>query len=196
MIFRGLKHITDATPEERAVIAAISAGVSVYSSHTALDSASHGVSYRLGSMLGLEDMSVLVPQAGGADTGLGIVGFLPAPMPIEVFVSMVKNVYGARVVRRSEGRQDISIVRKVALCSGSGGEFLSVAIRERADAYITSDTRYHDFVDFGKEILMVDTGHYESEICTKSIFSDIISEKFPNFAVRQSRAEQNPVRYV
>ena len=87
-------------------------------------------------------------------------------------------------------------VRRVALCSGSGGEFVATAIGGGADAYITSDTRYHDFVDFGKAILMVDTGHFESEICTKSIFSDIISEKFPTFAVRQSRAEHNPVRYV
>ncbi len=84
----------------------------------------------------------------------------------------------------------------VALCSGSGGEFIPDAIAAGADAYITSDTRYHDFVDFGRDILIVDTGHFESEICTKSIFSAIVSEKFPNFAVRQSRAEHNPVRYV
>ena len=100
------------------------------------------------------------------------------------------------MVRRSEGPEGMEKVSRVALCSGSGGEFIGTAIARGADAYITSDTRYHDFVDFGKKILMVDTGHFESEICTKSIFSAIISEKFPTFAVRQSRAEQNPVRYV
>ena len=70
------------------------------------------------------------------------------------------------------------------------------AIAAGADAYVTSDVRYHDFLDYGKDILIVDTGHFESEICTKSIFSAIVSEKFPTFALRQSRAELNPVRYV
>lgn len=196
LIFKGLRHITGATPVERAVIAAISGGIAVYSSHTALDSASAGVSHRLGEMLGLSSMSVLAPQAGSPDTGLGIVGEFAEPLTADAFIARVKEVYGAPTVRRSAGPERRREVRRVALCSGSGGEFVVEAIARGADAYITSDTRYHDFVDFGRAILMVDTGHYESEICTKSIFSAIISEKFPTFAVRQSRAEQNPVRYV
>lgn len=196
LIFKGLRHITGASPVERAVISAISGGVAVYSSHTALDSASEGVSHRLGSMLGLTGMRVLAPQDGSLTTGLGIVGDYPEAPGIGEFIERVKEVYGAPVVRRSAGREGQERVCRVALCSGSGGEFIGDAIAAGADAYITSDTRYHDFVDHGKEILMVDTGHFESEICTKSIFSDIISEKFPTFAVRQSRAEQNPVRYV
>ncbi len=196
LIFKGLKHITGASQVERSVISAITGGIAVYSSHTALDSASRGVSHRLGSMLGLADMSVLDPQPGSPETGLGVIGHYPEPIPVADFIRRVKEVYGASVVRRSEGPEGMERVGRVALCSGSGGEFIGTAIARGADAYITSDTRYHDFVDFGKKILMVDTGHFESEICTKSIFSAIISEKFPTFAVRQSRAEQNPVRYV
>ncbi|MCM1076675.1 MAG: Nif3-like dinuclear metal center hexameric protein [Bacteroides sp.] len=196
LLFKGLKQITGASPVERAVISAISEGIAVYSSHTALDSASHGVSHKLGSMLGLESMQVLAPQPGSPTTGLGVIGEFSHPMDTDRFISLVKEVYGAEVVRVSAGPAGLDGIRRVALCSGSGGEFISTAIALGADAYITSDTRYHDFVDFGKAIVMVDTGHFESEICTKSIFSGIISEKFPTFAVRQSRAEHNPVRYV
>lgn len=196
LIFKGLRQITGASPVERAVISAISGGIAVYSSHTALDSASLGVSHKLGTMLGLEDMSVLSPQPGSPLTGLGVIGRFAAPLTTEAFIHRVKEVYGAPVIRRSAGPEGMTEVSRVALCSGSGGEFVGTAIGKEADAYITSDTRYHDFVDFGKKILMIDTGHFESEICTKSIFSAIISEKFPTFAVRQSRAEQNPVRYV
>ena len=196
LIFKGLRQITGASPVERAVISAISGGIAVYSSHTALDSASLGVSHKLGTMLGLEDMSVLSPQPGSPLTGLGVIGRFAAPLTTEAFIHRVKEVYGAPVIRRSAGPEGMTEVSRVALCSGSGGEFVGTAIGKEADAYITSDTRYHDFVDFGKKILMIDTGHFESEICTKSIFSAIISEKFPTFAIRQSRAEQNPVRYV
>lgn len=196
LIFKGLRQITGASLVERAVISAISGGIAVYSSHTALDSASLGVSHKLGTMLGLEDMSVLAPQPGSPLTGLGVIGRFAAPLTTDAFIHRVKEVYGAPVIRRSAGPEGMTEVSRVALCSGSGGEFVGTAIGKEADAYITSDTRYHDFVDFGKKILMIDTGHFESEICTKSIFSAIISEKFPTFAVRQSRAEQNPVRYV
>ena len=194
LIFRGLKSITGATPAERTVIRALSAGVAVYSSHTALDSASCGVSHELGTMLGLKGMEVLSPGAEPG-TGLGVIGtFDPAVTPEEL-VARVKEVYGSPVVRRTRGPECKEISR-VALCSGSGGEFISLARSRGAQAYITSDVRYHDFLDFGGEILIIDTGHYESEKCTKSIFSRIISEKFPNFAVRMSQSEQNPVTYV
>ncbi len=200
LIFKGLRHITGETQVEEAVIRAIRANVSIYSSHTALDSAPQGVSHRLGSMLGLTGVTVLSPQPQTAPsapaTGLGVIGSFPAPLTRSEVIAKVKEVYGSPVVRCSAGPDGNSPVSKLALCSGSGGEFIPAAIAAGADAYITSDTRYHDFVDFGKKIFIIDTGHFESEKCTKSIFSSIISEKFPTFAVRMSRTEQNPVNYI
>ena len=90
---------------------------------------------------------------------------------------------------------DISI-RRIAMCGGSGSEFISAAIRAGAQAFITSDTRYHDFVDYQNEILLIDIGHYESESCTKEIFYNVIREKFPNFACYYSEIEVNPIKYI
>lgn len=200
LIFKGLRHITGATQVETAVIRALRADISIYSSHTALDSAPQGVSHYLGDMLGLKDVTVLSPQPASSpsapSTGLGIVGSFPSPLSHIEVIAKVKEVYGSPVVRCSEGHVPATPVRRLALCSGSGGEFIPTAIAAGADAYITSDTRYHDFVDFGKRIFIIDTGHFESEKCTKSIFSTVISEKFPNFAVHTSRTEHNPVNYV
>ncbi len=195
LLFRGLTQISDQAPAQRALMRAIREGIYVYSSHTALDSARQGVSHKLGAMLGLTDIRVLSPRRSDPATGLGIVGEYACALSDDDFIGRVKEVYRAEVVRRSAGR-GLGKVARVALCSGSGGEFIPDAIGAGADAYVTSDVRYHDFLDYGKDILIVDTGHFESEICTKSIFSAIISEKFPTFALRQSRAELNPVRYV
>ncbi|MCM1137918.1 MAG: Nif3-like dinuclear metal center hexameric protein [Muribaculum sp.] len=196
LIFKGIKHLTGATQVETSVIEAIRSGIGVYSSHTALDSAPQGVSHRLGDLLGLVDAHVLAPQSGSPDTGLGIIGNFPTPLTRAEVVSRVKEVYGSPVVRCSSGAHASEMVNTLALSSGSGGEFIPLAMSSGADAYITSDTRYHDFVDYGKNIFIIDTGHFESEKCTKSIFSTIISEKFPNFAVRMSEIEKNPVNYV
>ena len=61
------------------------------------------------------------------------------------------------------------MIARVALCSGAGGEFITAAIGQGADAYVTSDIRYHDFMDHGERIMLVDTGHYESEICSQYV---------------------------
>ncbi|MCM1521723.1 MAG: Nif3-like dinuclear metal center hexameric protein [Muribaculaceae bacterium] len=188
LIFKGLRSILDGgSLQADSVIRAIRSGIAVYSSHTALDVAPCGPSSWLASRLGLTDTSVLDPS-----TSLGVVGRFPTPIDRECFIDKVLDLYGGGV-RLTPGRR--SEVSRVAICSGSGGEFISTAIAAGADAYITSDIRYHDFLDRGNDIILVDTGHYESEICTKSIFSNIISKKFPNFALRMCTCEHTPVSY-
>ncbi|MDE5727765.1 MAG: Nif3-like dinuclear metal center hexameric protein [Duncaniella sp.] len=196
LIFKGPKQIVsapDASPQTLAIIDAIRAGVAVYSSHTALDNAPSGPSAWLASRLGLRDVSVLSPSSPGAASGLGLVGSLPEPCTLEGFMSLVRLVYGGPVGFTPGPCGGESQIRRVALCSGSGGEFIPLALRAGADAYITSDIRYHDLLDWGTRIILADTGHYESEICTKSIFSAIISEKFPNFALHMCHSERSPL---
>ena len=178
------------------VISAIRSGIAIYSSHTALDSTPGGVSHELGSRLGLTDMRPLSPSSVSPDAGLGIIGTIPGGITRAAFIETVKRAYDAPTVRVTQGPRETGNIHTVALCSGSGGEFITTAISLRADAYITSDVRYHDFLDHGQKIIIIDTGHFESEICTKSIFSRIISQKFPNFAVHMATCEQNPVAYV
>ncbi len=190
LIFRGLKRITGATPVEKAVELSIRHGVAVYSLHTCLDNAPEGVSRRMAAMLGLEEVEAL-----DAESGAGAVGTLSSPMRCEDFLREVKRVFGAPVVRHSafEGH---GIIRRVALCGGAGGSLLPLAVAAHADVMVTADVRYHDFADFGGRILIADIGHFESEHCTTGIFTDIITKKFPNFAVRDSHVESNPVNYM
>ena len=198
LIFRGLRSITGATQGEQAVIMAIRDGIAIYSSHTALDSTPGGVSAELAGRLGLTAQRPLSPTPSRPDAGLGIIGTIPgAPLSPSELITRVKEVYGSPTVRATPGPLgDRTEIHTVALCSGSGGEFITTAIALGADAYITSDTRYHDFLDHGRSIIIIDTGHFESEICTKSIFSRIISQKFPNFAVHMATCEQTPVAYL
>lgn len=127
-------------------------------------------------------------------SGLGAIGDLPAPMTAGEFIAKVKSVYGSPVVRTTVA--DLSaMVSRVALCGGSGGEFIGSAMAQGADVYVTSDVRYHDFVDHSSRILVVDTGHFESEKCAKELLASIISEKFANFAVRMAHTEVNSIQY-
>lgn len=192
LIFKGLRSITGATQVERAVIAALRAGITVYSAHTSLDSTRGGVSWEMARMIGAEVVGILSPSDKADATGLGVVARLDTPVEPKSLYSTVSRVFGSPHPRAS--RRTGAKVGTVALCGGSGGEFIPAAIRAGADAYITADIRYHDFVDYGNDIFLLDIGHFESESCAKDIFYRIITENFPNFAVYYSK-QQNPIQY-
>lgn len=128
-------------------------------------------------------------------SGCGAVGNLPSPLQPLQLVEKVKSTYSSPVTRCSAYPSDAPI-RRVALCGGSGSFLIPKAIAAGAQAIVTSDTKYHDFLDYANTILIIDIGHHESENCTKEIFYNIIKEKFPIFAVRYSQSDINPINYL
>jgi putative NIF3 family GTP cyclohydrolase 1 type 2 len=82
------------------------------------------------------------------------------------------------------------------VCSGSGGGFINSAIACNADAYVTSEIKYHDFLNTDGKILLIDAGHYETENFSSEIIYDLIIKKFPKFAVRFSKTNLNPINYL
>lgn len=193
LLFKGLKSITGANPVEQAAIEAIRAGITLYSSHTSLDRCEGGVSAKMAEMLGLKKVRPLENTNG--DFGLGAVGELENSLsPIE-FIRLVKTVFDSPIVRHTAFAPEKEI-KTVALCGGSGASMIPDAIAAGADAMVTSDTKYHDFVDYAGRILIADIGHFESEKCTKSIFHKVIKEKFPNFAHLYIATENNPINYM
>jgi putative NIF3 family GTP cyclohydrolase 1 type 2 len=88
------------------------------------------------------------------------------------------------------------MVREIALCGGSGAFLIKDAIAYGADVFLTGEAKYNDYFDVENRILLAVLGHYESELCTKEIFFDIITKKIPNFAIHFSNANINPVNYM
>ncbi len=196
LIFRGLSHILGGNRVERVVAKALQSGVTVYSCHTPVDCAKGGVSWYMASVLGLSDIKTLAPEKSGSDVGLGAIGDLPVPMTAVELVSAVKSAFGSPVARCSALPAGDMLIGRVAMCGGSGAEFVADAIRQGAQAYITSDTKHNYFLDHVGDIFIIDIGHYESESCTKQIFYHVLSEKFPNFALHYSDIEKNPINYL
>lgn len=126
--------------------------------------------------------------------GSGVVGVLPEPMPEQEFLYLLKDIFNLPTIQHSkmQGRE----IRDVALCGGAGAFLIPQAITYGADAFITGEAKYNDFFDVEGRILLAVVGHYESEICTKEIFFEIISRKFPTFALHKSAFDSNPVKYL
>ncbi|MCR8668382.1 Nif3-like dinuclear metal center hexameric protein [Aestuariibaculum sp. M13] len=62
IIFKGLKKITGKTYVERVVLKAIKHDIAIYTMHTALDNAFHGVNDMICNQLKLSNKQVLIPQ--------------------------------------------------------------------------------------------------------------------------------------
>jgi putative NIF3 family GTP cyclohydrolase 1 type 2 len=73
---------------------------------------------------------------------------------------------------------------------------LEDAVKSGADAFVTSDIKFHDFLNAENRLLLVDIGHYESEKYSSEILYDLIIKKFPTFAVRFSETNTNPINYL
>ncbi len=126
--------------------------------------------------------------------GSGVVGELPEGEDELTFLQRIKGLFQVGCVKHSPltGKQ----IREVAICGGSGAFLIKDAINYGADVFITGEARYNDFYDVEDRILLAVIGHYESEVCTKDIFYNIISKKFPTFAVHFSNVNSNPVKYL
>ena len=130
----------------------------------------------------------------GTNPVCGEVGELPEEEDELVFLQRIKDLFQVGCVKHSAftGKP----IREVALCGGSGAFLIKDAIAYGADVFITGEAKYNDFYDVEDRILLAVIGHYESEVCTKDIFYNIISKKFPTFAVHFSNVNSNPVKYL
>ncbi len=180
LIFKGIKNLLPTTNVNCCILKALNHNLALYSSHTNLDAAKEGVNRWLADKLGLENFRPFFPEKSiGNYFGIGGIGHLKEEMEDKEFLCEVKKRLGIECMRYVSGRTDR--IHNVALCSGSGSEFIPVAIAQGADCYLTSDIKYHEFLDAENQIVLADIGHFESEAIIKERIVAIISKNFCNF---------------
>jgi hypothetical protein len=127
------------------------------------------------------------------EVGSGMIGRLPEPMEPEAFLAHLKSSMQLACIRYTH--PPARPVQRVAVCGGAGSFLLPQAIRRQADALVTADFKYHEFFDAEDKLMIADIGHYESEVFTKELISELLSHKFVNFAVHLAEANTNPILY-
>ena len=117
---------------------------------------------------------------------------LAQPMAYTEFIARVRETLDCTYVRYTRAKNDL--VQKVALCGGSGAEFIGEAIRQGADAYITADCKYHEFQDADGIIGLIDIDHWISERHAREIFREIIEPLGVKCYI--SKADRTPIQIV
>ena len=125
--------------------------------------------------------------------GAGMIGEWSKPMVETDFLAQIKEKLQAQGLRHSPCRE--KVVHRVAICGGAGFFLLKDALGAQADAFVTSDLKYHQFFDADGKILLVDPGHYETEQYTVDLLFDKLTALFPNFAILKCSQNTNPVNH-
>ena len=121
-----------------------------------------------------------VEGLSGEDTleGIGRIGTLTKATDLEAFAGKVKHALKLEhITVIPAGRP----VHKVAVCGGSGMDFLDFAVQAGADTYVTGDIKYHDAQEAkGKHINLIDATHQGTEL-------PVVNELADRLALRLSR---------
>jgi dinuclear metal center YbgI/SA1388 family protein len=125
--------------------------------------------------------------------GSGIIGNLAEPIEETDFLKKLGTIFNIKAIKHTVllGKK----IQKVAVCGGAGSFLTSAAKAAGADVYVTADVKYHEFFDADGQLLLADIGHFESEQFTIDLLFELLSDKFPNFALLKTSVNTNPVEY-
>jgi len=128
------------------------------------------------------------------NSGAGMLGEIIIPMNEIDFLEILKGKLNLKCLKHNKlyGK----MIKKVAVCGGSGSFLINEAMAQKADILITSEFKYNHFIDTQNKIIIADIGHYESEHFAKELIKSILIKKFPKFALEISELEINPVFYL
>lgn len=126
-----------------------------------------------------------------ANFGMGVVGHYPEPgISMDEFLHLIASTLGQRAIRHSGS---VKRIRKVAVCGGSGAFLRDKARRAGVDAYVTADLKYHDFFMEAGDFLLVDIGHYESEVPIVEALRTELHQAFEGVKVASTNVITNPI---
>jgi len=88
-------------------------------------------------------------------------------------------------------------VERVALACGAGAEFLTDAVRAKADVLVTGEARFHDYLAAQVHgLALVLPGHYATERFGVEELTERLLQQFPELQVWSSTSETDPVHWV
>ena len=191
LIFKGIKKVNESDIVGRRILTMAENHINCYCMHTNFDCVG-GMAELAADRIGLQDCIVLEEVCEGE--GIGRVGFLKHDMSVKELCSMVKEQFSLDKVALY-GNED-EIVKKVAICPGSGKDEIELALLKGAKAIITGDVSYHYGIDsVAKGINVIDAGHYGIEhIFIDKIYSYLIENTKDIEVVKMDL--DNPQKYI
>jgi len=203
MPFKPVSRITTESTQGRLLWQLARAGISLYSPHTAWDSAESGINALLAKRLNLQDVRPLIPAShdavselgaanmGASNQGSGRIGNLDQATNVRELAQLAKKLFPES---RTRGVDSGRKVQRIAVACGSGGSLLGVAIRANCELFLTGEATFHNCLEAqaaGISVLML--GHFASERFAMLELSQRLNSRFPELLCWPSHLESDPV---
>ena len=193
LIFKRPSSITTDTLQGKKIIELIKNDISLYSSHTNLDSVENGLNDTIVSILGFDNFKILEKNKRDEKAGLVRNVSLNESIQLEDLISKIKKSLNINNLRVVKGKDKVN---KIAIINGSGQDFIGKAVALGADCIITGDTTYHFASDYKEmEISILDVGHFASEQITFFNVMENLKEKFKDVEFITSTVEEDPFSF-
>lgn len=178
IIFKSLKTLTNNSYVERLIIKTIKNNIVVYNAHSNLDLAIGGVNDQLAKLLDIkvEDYLSFVTSDESHSFGYGRVGSIQE-ISAKEFLNKIKDRLDIDMLK-VYGDIDKNI-SSVAVCGGSGADFIEDAYNLGAELYLTGDIKYHDS-QLAEQlgIIVVDGGHFNTEKIILPVIKETLDNQF------------------
>ena len=162
LIFSPLKTVQKGDPIGDMVRLSFTHGIGVYSAHTNFDQVTDGTADVLAQLLELRNPKPVASTQPGL--GYGRVGDLLPALSLEGLLELIQEKLSPPDLIFSPAANLAQTINKVAVLGGSGASFLGDVAQTGAQAYLTSDCKFHQFQE-GRDlnVVLIDAGHYATE---------------------------------
>lgn len=196
LIFRKPSRIVRDDLQGWKIIELIKNDISLYSSHTNLDSVKGGINEEIINVLGFNNSKLIEKSEvkGFEGSGIGRIVTLEEEISVEELIATVKEKLNIKNLRAVIGKNKI---KKIAVVNGSGQDYFGKALSMGADCIITGDTTYHfvsDYKELGVTIL--DAGHFPTEWLVFLKVMKRLEEKFEQIQFIHSEVSEDPYTFV
>lgn len=189
VIFDPIKKINYSNP----VYSLVENGISAICMHTNLDIAEGGTNTVILRKIG-EKCELSDEVEPLEDSGLGYIFKFKEAVYVDDLSAILKGIFKTDRIKVS--RYGKPIISKVAICSGSGGSLLDLAIAKNCDALITGDVKHNVWIEANDSRFTVfDCGHFHTENLVLTEIRRVLEEKFPLLDVEIADSSVDPCKY-
>ena len=193
--FRPVNQITDASATGGILLELLSAGIAVWSGHTAWDSAAGGINDLLAERLSLTDVVPIEPDATTPELGFGRMGTAPAQQTVgdlarHLATSLaLPGCHLAGPADRAAGR--------VGIVCGSGGEAVATVAATGCQTLVTGEIKLHNALDaIANGLAVVTVGHHASERFALEVLAERLAAGLPELHCWASPNDTDPLLWL
>lgn len=184
VIFSPLKRING----NSVVYKLIRNGIDAICLHTNLDlSPNFGVNTCLADAVGVKNYQFIEGECL-------LIGELNKEITTSEFAKNVKSALNCNGLRFSNGNKKI---KNVAICSGSGGDYVSLATKHKADVLLTGEIKHHEILLANSlDLAIIDASHYRTEDIVIAPLCSKLQAEFPDIEFVKSSTFSDNIQFI